>query len=238
MVASILHPPATGAARRAPAVERLAGAGGLVFVALLIVQNVVRSSGPSFTASPADVTTYFADHRAAALAPLALFPFGMVAIVCFAAGIWTRTREAAGRFWAHVGVLGVAALAGLFSLVNIIEIAIAADGGRLAGSPQVVNALWGVHSAAFGLNLTAIAVALVGLSRAARSSGLIPRALAIVAPVGATCLFIAAVFTVGIAEGARWLYLGYIGFIVWGVFVVTAGAALLLGRPDGEAVDI
>ncbi len=216
---------------RTPAVQRAAGLGGLVFVALLIVQNLVRASGPSFTATATDVTGYFADHRAAALIPLGLFPFGMVAVLFFAAGIWARADDADSRFWATVGGLAVAALAGLFSLVNIIEIVIAANGSELASSPHVVQALWTVHSAAFGLNLTAIAVALVGLSRAALATGLIPRALGLLALPGAACLFIAAVFTVAIAEGGKWLYLGYVGFIVWGLFLVVTGATLVRGRP-------
>ncbi|MGH3281825.1 MAG: hypothetical protein ACRDNW_22175 [Trebonia sp.] len=218
-------------ARRATTVERLAGAGGIAFVALIVIQNIVRASGPSFTASPASVTSYFADHRVAALLPLALFPLGMVAILGFAAGIWTRAHDAGSRFWAGVGCLAVAAIAALFSLVNIIEIAIAVKGGDLAASPRVVTALWTVHSAAFGLNLTAIALALVGLSRVAVATGLIPRALARTALLGAACLFVAAVFTVAIAEGGKWLYLGYLGFVIWGVFLLVTGVSLFRGRP-------
>lgn len=177
------------------------------------------------------MTSYFADHLVAALLPLALLPVGMAAILGFAAGIWARAHDAGSRFWAGVGCLAVAAIATLFSLVNIVEIAIAAKGSDLAASPQVVAALWTVHSAASGLNLAAIALALVGLSRAAAlATGLIPRALARTALLGAACLFVAAIFTVAIAEGGKWLYLGYLGFVIWGVFLLVTGASLLLGH--------
>lgn len=230
MLADSVQTRALPGGRRATTVERLAGAGGVVFLTIIVIQNIVRASGPSFTASATSVTSYFADHRVAGLLPLALFPLGMVAILGFAAGIWARAHDAGSRFWAGVGCLAVAAIATLFSLVNIVEIAIAVKGSDLVASPQVVTALWTVHSAAFGLNLAAIALALVGLSRAALATGLIPRPLARTALLGAACLFVAAIFTVAIAEGGKWLYLGYLGFVIWGVFLLVTGASLFLGR--------
>jgi hypothetical protein len=238
MLAESVHPPVTAATRHVAPIERLAGTGGLLFVTLLIIQNVVRASGPSFTATPATVAAYFADHRAAALIPLGLFPVGMLAILCFAAGIWTRSHETESRWWATVGTLAVVVLAGLFSLVNIIEIAIAAKGSELVTSPDVVQALWTVHAAAFGLNLAAIALAMLGLSRAALAAGLIPGLLAVAVLPGAACLFIAAIFTVAIAGGGQWLYLGYLGFAIWGIFLVVAGTALVRGRPARSPADV
>jgi hypothetical protein len=91
----------------------------------------------------------------------------------------------------------------------------------------VVRALWTLHSAAFGLNLAAIAVALVALSRAARAAALIPRWMFVLVLPGAGCLFVAAICTVAIAEGSHWLYLGYLGFALWAIFLVTAATALL-----------
>lgn len=215
--------------RRVANVDRLAGGGGLVFAAAVLLQNVIRASGPSFTATPAAVTAYFADHRAAGLTPLGLFPLEMLALLCFAAGIWVRADDLRNRWWASVGVLAVVTIAGLFAIVNMIEIVIAAQGRELVSSPEAVRALWAIHSGAFGLNLTAIALALVGLSRAARTAGLIPRWLAAIALPAAACLFIASIFTVAIVNGGMWLYLGFVGFAVWGLFLVVAGISLVRG---------
>lgn len=99
--------PAAPPVRARVGVDQLAGAGGLVFVALLLIQNAVRASGPSFTATPTAVTTYFADHRAAAIVPLTLFPLGMVAILCFAAPSGT-VAIAEGSHWLYLGYLGFA----------------------------------------------------------------------------------------------------------------------------------
>jgi hypothetical protein len=229
MVAETVEVPVLVPGRRTPTVERLAGAGGLVFAATVLIQNIVRASGPSFTAAPATVADYFADHRAAGLIPLGLFPLGMLGLFSFAAGIWVRSRDVHGRWWAGVGVLAVVTIAGLFAIVNTIEIVIAAQGSQLVSSPQLLRALWAIHSAAFGLNLAAIAIALLGLSRAAHAAALIPRPLALIAAPAAACLFLAAIFTVAIVNGGRWVYLGYAGFAVWGVFLVVAGISLTTG---------
>lgn len=217
-------------AGQAAALDRLAGAGGLVFAAIVVVQNIIRAGAPGFDAAPAQVSAYFLDHRAAALVPLGLFPFGMLALFPFAAGVWARARQEEGRWWASVGVLGSATVAALFAIVNITEIALTAKAAQLASSPAVVQALWTLHAAAFGLDLAAIAVTLTGLSRAAASVPLIPAWIAVAALPGAACLLTAAVFTVALANGGPWLALGLAGFIVWIIFAVTASVSLLRGR--------
>lgn len=237
MTTESIHPPKVVPNQRVAAADRLAGAAGLVFAATVIIQNALRASGPSFTAAPAAVTAYFADHRAAGLIPLGLFPVGMIALLGFAAGIWVRAAgDSRSRWWASLGALAVVTIAGLFAVVNIIEIVIAAQGGQLASSPEVVRSLWTIHSAAFGLNLAAIAIALLGLSRAAGAARLIPRTLAVLALPAAGCLLVAAIFTVAIVNGGAWLYLGYLGFAVWGIFLVAAGISLISGRPAPPAV--
>jgi len=217
-------------ARQAATLDRLAGTGGLVFAAILVVQNIIRAGAPGFDAAPAQISAYFLDHRAAALVPLGLFPVGLLALFPFAAGVRARARQEESRWWASVGVLGAATIAALFAVVNIIEIVLTAKAAQLASSPALVQALWTLHAAAFGLDLAAIAVALIGLSRAAASVPLIPGWLAAAALPGAACLLTAAIFTVALADGGPWLALGLAGFIVWLVFAITASVSLLRGR--------
>ena len=217
-------------ARQAAALGRLAGAGGLVFAAILVADNLIRASAPGFDAAPAQVSAYFLDHRAAALVPLGLFPAGLLAFFPFAAGVWARARQEDSRWWAGVGVLGAAAIAALFAIVNITEIVLTAKAAQLASSPAVVQALWTLRAAAFGLDMAAIAVALIGLSRAAASMRLVPSWLALAAWPAAACLLTASAFTVALADGGPWLAPALAGFIVWVIFVITAGLSLLRGR--------
>jgi hypothetical protein len=217
-------------ARQAAALGRLAGAGGLVFAAVLVADNLIRAGAPGFDAAPAQVSAYFLDHRAAAMVPFGLLPAGLIALFAFAAGLRARARQQESRWWASVGVLGAATIAALFAIVNITEIALTAKAAQLASSPAVVQALWTLRAAAFGLDLAAIAVALIGLSRAAAAMRLIPSWLALTAWPAAACLLTAATFTVGLADGGPWLAVGLPGFIVWVVFLLTASVSLLRGR--------
>lgn len=218
-----------GRARAAAVVipGRLAGTGGLVFVTALIIQNALRASAPGFGAAPGKVTAYFLHHRAAALVPLGMFPIEMLGLFAFVAGVWASTNRNESRWWATVGGLGTASIASLFALVNIIEIAITAKAQTLASSPHAVEALWAVRGAAFALDLAAIAVALIGLSRAAASTALIPGWITAAALPGAVCLLVAAVFAVAITNGGAWFALGLVGFAVWLVFMVAASISLL-----------
>ncbi len=215
--------------REGAALDRLAGAGGLVFAAVLVADNIIRASAPGFDAAPAQVSAYFLGHRAAAVVPLGLLPAGF-ALFLFAAGLWARAPQEKSRWWAGVGVLGAATIAALFAIVNITEIVLTAKAAQLASSPAVVQALWTLRAAAFGLDMAAVGVTLIGLSRAAAAMRLIPSWLALTAWPGAACLLIAAVFTVALADGGPWLAVGLAGFIVWVVFVITASVSLLRGR--------
>jgi hypothetical protein len=206
---------------------RLGGVGGLVFAATLVAQNIIRASEPSLGAGPAQVSAYFLHHRWAALVPLGLFPVGMFAIFFFVAAIWTRTDRQESRWWASVGALGATSVAALFAIVNITEIVLTAKAAQLAASPDVVAAIWALHAAAFGLDLAAIAVTLIGLSRAAAAVSILPSWMAVVAVPGAVCLFLPAVFTVAVSNGSPWFRVGIIGFIVWIVFVVMSSISLL-----------
>lgn len=226
------EPPATAheAESDRPFVHILAGIGGLVFVAMIILQNAIRSSEPGFAAKPGNVVSYFAANRVAVIVPLGLYPIGMIGLLFFVAGIRSHATDIVKRWWADVGTFAVIVIAALFGVVNIAEIAIAADGSTIGASHPAIQGLWSVHAAAFGLNLVAIGIALVGLSQAALGSHLIPRWFATVALIGGACLLVASIFTVAITDGGAWLYLGFLGFIVWGVFLVIAGINLIRGR--------
>src|SRR5260370_28104356 len=105
---------------------RYAGIGGLVFVAALVAQNILRAKAPGLDAAPGAVSAYFLHHRAAAIIPLGMFPIEMLALFAFVAGVWTSASRNENRWWATMGGLGAAAIASLFALVNIIDIVLTA----------------------------------------------------------------------------------------------------------------
>lgn len=210
---------------------RAAGAGGLAFVALLVVQNALRASEPGVDAAPAKVVAFFTDDRAKAVIPLGLFPLGMVALTAFVAGVWLRAEsgERAGAWWARIGVLGTAIVAALFAAVNVTDLVLVARPGGAGPSNSFVRVLWTLHSAAFALNFAAVGTALLGLGMAAVASGLAPRWVAWTSGIGATLLVVPAVFAVAIVDGGPWSGVAIAGFALWVVFVVVTSARLWRG---------
>ncbi|MBV8714284.1 MAG: hypothetical protein JOZ65_04375 [Chloroflexi bacterium] len=206
------------------------GIGGLVFVGALLMQNVLRATAPGFDATPAEVVPYFSRAGAAAVVPLVFFPFEMPAVFLFVASIWTHAHSLPTRWWASVGVLGATSIAALFGIVNIMEIVLVWNADRFATDSAVVQAVWSLRTAAFCLDLAAIAVALIGLSRAAAPMGLIHRWTAAACLPGATCLLIASALSIALQSNPIWLGIGLIGFVVWLVFVANASVSLMRGR--------
>jgi hypothetical protein len=216
------------AARAGRHLEWVSAAGGLLFVLLLVVDNLVRSGAPRFGASGQTVAAYVEGHRTAMTLPIVLFPLGLLGLFTFVTGLWSTSHTSPeARWWAQLGTLAAVTIAALFSVVNLVEAALVADAHALSSAPAVVSALWAVDGAAFGLNLAAIGLALLALSRAARSAGLVPRWLAMLAVPGAACLWVASLFAIAIAEGSGWLFVGVVGFLVWALFLLTTGLALV-----------
>jgi hypothetical protein len=151
----------------------------------------------------------------------------------FVAALWARATTEQTRWWAEAGALATATIAALFGVVTTTEIVLTAKAGSLATSPAVVQALWAMQGAAFGLDMAAIAVALIGLGQAA-AMRLIPSWLTLAAWPGAACLLTASAFTVALVNGGPWLAVGTVGFVVWLAFVIIASISLLRSRPVQE----
>ncbi|HVU78283.1 MAG TPA: hypothetical protein VHC67_11910 [Gaiellaceae bacterium] len=217
----------------ADAAARLAGLGGLVFLVLVVVQNVLKAAtNPSDTATPAQVL-HFAQHDAWTVHLLVVtYVIGFPALFLFASGLAQRATELApgSEIWARLGRSSVVVIAVLFGLVNILQVALVADRSRLAGDPAVVSALWTLHNAVFTMNLLAVGGALLGLGRAAALAGLVPRRLGQAAVAGACLLAVAAAPAVAEVHGSKLLALGLVGFLCWLAFVATAAVRLLGAR--------
>src|SRR5690242_17184394 len=123
--------------------SRVSGAGGLLFVLTLIVDNVIRAGAPAFGASGSEVAAYIQDHRFAWMLPIALFPFGMVGLFSFVTGVLSLAQEdERSRWWARAGAFAAATIAALFAVVTLVEAAMVASVHQLVSAPAVVTGLW------------------------------------------------------------------------------------------------
>lgn len=146
----------------------------------------------------------------------------MLLIPIFAAGafklLWS-VEDAAGSAWSVVGLVGVAALIAIFSVVTMTNIALA------AGS----DGLWGLHEAALGLSSLSLATALTGFSLAGLRTGLLRRWHGILGLTGAALSLIGAAASPWTAAGeAGGLALfAAAGFAIWLVWVVTCSVRMV-----------
>jgi len=205
---------------------RLGGVGGLVFTGSILAQNLLRASAPANDASPEKIINYYADHRAVSFALAVLFPIGAAGITAFVGSLVSRARGAA-RTPAIVGGLSAAALVAMFAIVTATELAMSAYVHRGAPDPSVMSALWLTHMSVFSVNEIFIAITLVGLSTACVKMGLLSPVWKKVGLVGAAGLALGAACTPAILDVSPVFGLALAGFLIWGVFVVSASISML-----------
>lgn len=210
---------------------RIAGAGGLVFLVLVAFQNVLRAvEGPATNATPQQVLAFFADNAWTVHVVAVTYVLGFVPLFAFASGISEHSHnDPQARVWARIGTASVGVIAVLFGLVNVMQVVLVAANTHLQDDPALVQALWSAHNAIFTFNLVAVAGALAGLGMAAATARLVPAWMRPAAVVGAVLLAIAALPTVAEVHGSNVLGVGLVGFLVWLVFLATAGTRMLRG---------
>jgi len=208
----------------------LGGVGGLVFVATVLAQNAIRAGFPPNDASAQEVLTFYADHRGATSALAALFPIGLAGLVTFVGTLVTRAVRGRGRVAAVAGVVGSASLIGTFVMMVATELALSGYVHRGNADLSVVEGMWFMHNAVFGVLLAVLGVTFAGLSRAAVAHGIIGKPWRTAGLAGAGLLLIGAASTPAILDANPVMFVGVVGFLVWLAFVVRTSVAFLRGR--------
>ena len=206
---------------------RLGGVGGLVFASSVIIQNALRSKFPTNDADAAKVIRYYADHRSVTLALAVLMPIGLVGLTVFLGAVVARIVRGAGRRAAITGAFGAAGIIATFTILTAFDLAIAGYIHRGAADVAVVDGMWVVHNAVFGLLLAAIGIALAGLTRASAASGLLSPRWKRAGLAGGVLLLAGATTTPGIIDGSPTMFIGVAGFLVWVAFIIRTSVALI-----------
>jgi hypothetical protein len=229
-VSSAVLAPPRAESRSRDRTELLAGLGGLVFLVLVVVQNILKAAtDPPDSASAAQILRFAHDQAWTVHLLVVTYVLGFPALFLFAgglSGICSR-RAPAGEVWARLGRSSVTVIAVLFGLINVLQVVLVAARSELAHDPALVSTLWTMHNAVFTLNLLAVGGALLGLGRAATLAGLVPRWLGRASVAGAALLAIAAAPAVAEVHGSKLLVLGLVGFICWLVLLALASIRLL-----------
>jgi len=209
---------------------RLAGIGALTFVAVVVLQNIVRgSSAPGNDASASEVLDHFADTRGITFLLVCTFVVSGVSLATFLGGTMRRLAASTRPGWAGTGYLGGAGILILFGVLVASEqaLSVLASGDR--PDLAAISALWALHNSVFTVLLLFLGIALFGLSRAGVAAGITPRVFGWLAPVGSVTLAIACAAGPGIAAGelGGLFGLGLVGFVVWLAFLTATGIRLV-----------
>lgn len=209
---------------------RAAGWGALTFAVTVIAQNVIRgASAPGNDATPAEVLSHYSGHGAVVFVLAATFVVSGIGMAVFLGGA-TRGLLAGGRpGWAITGVVGAISIMALFALVVAAEQALSVAAHMDTPSIGAVQALWALHNSIFTILDLSIAVALLGLSRAATAAGMAPQAFGRLAPMGAAMLLVGTLAGPAIAAGhavALFAVTG-LGFLIWLAFLIATGFRLV-----------
>ncbi|QIM21858.1 hypothetical protein G7075_13195 [Phycicoccus sp. HDW14] len=224
---STAPPPSTDVRGRG----RPAGLAALAVAAAVLTENVVLAAtgARSFADPVEEVLAYYADHRGAVAIASGLVALYLPLLMVFVTrlhGLVTR-RGGAGADWSSLAVASAAALAAVFVLVNVLQVGLALSAGDLTEPTPVVELVWQVHAAAFGLALPMLGATFAGTALAAHASGLTPPWQRTLGLAGGGLLLAAGVGNLAIADGSPLVFVGLVGFAAWLVWMVATGVRLL-----------
>ena len=215
---------------RALPLARLSGWAGIIFVLIVLGQNVIRMAiSPANDAPVESIINHYQADRSLYVLLGSSFAASGVALAFFVAGITTAAKRESARIWARIGLLGGASIMALFAVMVACEFSLLVATDRPIPTPAVVETLWILHNGTFAVLSTMIAIAMIGVSRAAVAEHLIPGVLGRIGLAGAALLAVGTVAGPQIAAGDLQPLAGVagIGFLVWLSVVVGTSIGLM-----------
>lgn len=216
---------------------RAAGWGALIFAVVVIAQNIIRgATAPGNGASATELLSHYSGDGAIPYVLAATYVLSGIGLAVFLGGV-TRRLLASGRpGWAITGVVGAIGIMTVFALVIAAEQALTVAAHMDQPDLGAMQAIWALHNSIFSILDLSIAIALMGLSKAAVAAGMAPKAFTKLGPVGAALLILGTVAGPAIAAGdATALFaVAGLGFLIWLAFLVATGIRLVRpGTPEG-----
>jgi hypothetical protein len=216
----------------------MAGLGGIAFVAIVILQNLIRgTSAPGNGATGDQVIRFYAGHRGITFVLIATFVASGAGLAIFLGGALRRLIHSNRAAWAYTGAVGAIGIFVLFSVEVGCEQALSVAATTKTPDPGAVSALWALHNSVFTVLWLSIGVALLGLARAGVAAGITPRVFERLAPVGSALLAIACVAGPAVAAGDAMAFfaVGLVGFLIWLAFLTATGLRLVRSDRLGAA---
>lgn len=209
----------------------LAGLGGIGFVLVAIIINVIYvRAGLPLPGSAQTIDTVadaFAAAKGALKRPSVVGPATWLFTTVFAAGLLSALwRGGSGPgAWALVGFAGVLMQNATFMCVEALRFGIASAATHNRSS---VAGLWGFSNVLFGFNQVFLAIALLGFTAAGAGAGFIPVWHMWLGYASAALLFLSSSASPYNVDGTNRLSLvGLIGWLGWIAWIVVYSIILL-----------
>ena len=210
----------------------LAGVGGIGFVTLAIVVNVVYVRAglplPGSGGGLREVTDDFAGIGDRLRLPSIVAPATWLLLTLFAAGLVAMLWRAGGpaNGWALAGLAGVLMQNVTFTVVEALRFGMAT---AAAHHRESMAGLWGFSNVLFGFNQGFLATALLGFSVAGTTVGVIADWHLWLGIASAALLFVSSSASPYNARGNnRTSIIGLVGWLGWAAWIVSYGIVLLL----------
>lgn len=208
--------------------QRAGGLAGIGFGVVVLTANMILgSAGQPFAGADEDaVLEFFATSEAAVRLGSAMAPLAWLCLLVFAAGVAAAARSrgtARADGWALIGVGGAAVQNSLFAGVVACQLVLA----NANLSDDVAWGVWELHNALFALNAMSLAVIMFSLSVAGLRTGLIRRWHATIGLAGAGIMTTSAMTAPWAAHGGLLAMVGFAGFVLWLVWIITYGVQLV-----------
>ena len=210
----------------------LAGAGGLGFVGVAVVVNVMYLRGrlpipgASATSGFDEIVADFAAARIPMRRPTVLAPASWLLLTVFAAGMLAEAwgRGSGQNAWAVVGMAGVLMQNVTFAGVEALRLATAEAAVR---APGTVAGFWTTSTVLFGFNQSFLATALLGFT--VSGIGLAPTWYAVLGCGSAVMLLVSASASpYSTREGGRSGLVGLVGWSGWILWILVSSIALIV----------
>lgn len=213
----------------------LTGISGLVFVLLVIIENVFfLRAAPLADASSDEISTFYAGNETQVAIALALVALNIPILLSFAAGFVARLARAADGVMpvsGRVGYAGAIGMAAVFAAVSATHAVLVANADALGSEPVLTQMIWDLHSALFAFNSVVLGTALAAFAWAGREMRLTPGWFGYVGLAGGAALIFSGAMVVPGMDGSPLALVGLFGFLFWLFWLAFASIQLLRGKP-------
>jgi hypothetical protein len=212
--------------------SRAAGVGGFVFLASVLIENVLRAPPPSPGAPLSEVARYYTERGSALSLSQAFYATAIPGLLLFAVGTMRRVRRDAPAAdpWAWVGAIGVCMMTATFGTIMALDAVLTSSAKLLAAGSDAALLAWKLKNAMFFVNVVALCTGFGAFGMACRIAKFGPRWLATAAVISSLVGLASVMPLRANIEGLPVGMLGLFPFLCWIAFLAVTSTNHLRAR--------